>query len=245
VIDDPKYPTPSTPQSRTSPNATESKSFDTRERAADAPGSAGQGPAGSRKSAGDLSMQELMAIPHGAQAPPVNHELLNEAVPQIPDTHEDFDNAAGVLFHIATAPVGVIGNGVKWGWGILRAGRAGLAAARAGAARAAAKAGAASFTRPLQAADFGAKATVEVIEGTLSVQDKVATIGVKYIQGNLGNPVTALNALKETARQAGATTLRIEGTIANPRLEPVLTRILGPATRGAPGGPQDIWVLAL
>jgi RHS repeat-associated protein len=104
---------------------------------------------------------------------------------------------------------------------------------------------AANSTRPLLAADFGTKATIKALEGTLSVEGKVATVGIKHVEGNLGNPIAALNALKESARQAGATTLRIEATIANPRLEPVLNRILGPATRGAPGGPQDIWVLGL
>lgn len=43
--------------------------------------------------------------PNGAAQPSVNHDLLNEAVPQILDTHEAYDAAAGVLFHIATAPV--------------------------------------------------------------------------------------------------------------------------------------------
>jgi hypothetical protein len=105
--------------------------------------------------------------------------------------------------------------------------------------------GAAPVTRALQASDFGAQASVEVVQGTLSVQENVATVGIKYIQGQLGNPITALNALKETARQAGATTLRIEATIANARLLPVLTRILGPATPGVAGGAQDVWVLGL
>jgi hypothetical protein len=141
VIDDPKYPTPATPQNRSSPNTTESKSLDTRERGTDAPGNAQGQPGGSSDGARDLSMQELMAIPNGAQAPRVNHDVLNEAVPQVLDTHEDYDTAAAVLFHIGTLPIGAIGNGIKWGWGILRTGRAGLAAARAGAARAAARGG--------------------------------------------------------------------------------------------------------
>jgi RHS repeat-associated protein len=62
-----------------------------------------------------------------------------------------------------------------------------------------------NFTRPLQAADFGPKATVQILEGTFTVQDKLATVAIRNIQGNLGNPVSAIKALKETARQAGAT----------------------------------------
>jgi hypothetical protein len=46
-----------------------------------------------------------MNAPNGAQAPKVNHDLLNDAVPQVPDTHEAYDAAGGVLFHIATMPV--------------------------------------------------------------------------------------------------------------------------------------------
>lgn len=42
VIDDPKYPTPATPQNRSSPNTAESKSLDTRDRGTDAPGNAAQ-----------------------------------------------------------------------------------------------------------------------------------------------------------------------------------------------------------
>jgi hypothetical protein len=100
-------------------------------------------------------------------------------------------------------------------------------------------------TRALRAADFGAAATVKVIRGTIGVENEVATVAIEYVEGNLGNPITALNALKETARRAGAKSLRIEATIANERLEPVLRRILGPPTPGVAGGAQDIWTLAL
>jgi hypothetical protein len=55
----------------------------------------------------------------------------------------------------------------------------------------------------------------------------------------------AINGLKAAARAAGATSLQIEGTVANPALLRALERVLGPATRGAPGGAQDIWVLGL
>lgn len=99
--------------------------------------------------------------------------------------------------------------------------------------------------RGLTAADFGAQASIRALEGTLSVQGRVATVSVGNIRGNLGHYMDALNALKGTARATGATTLRIEGTVANPTLMRALERSLGPPTRGLPGGPQDVWTIPL
>jgi amino acid transporter len=48
-----------------------------------------------------------------------------------------------------------------------------------------------------------------------------------------------------SARAAGATSLRIEGTVANPTLMRALERVLGPASGGIPGGPQDVWTVPL
>jgi hypothetical protein len=99
--------------------------------------------------------------------------------------------------------------------------------------------------RALTASDFGAKATIKALDGTLKVEGGVATVTVRNIEGNLGHYMDALNALKDTARGAGATSLRLEGTVANPTLMRALERVLGPAGRGVPGGPQDIWVVPL
>lgn len=71
-------------------------------------------------------------------------------------------------------------------------------------------------------------------------------MSVRNIEGNLGvSGWEALNALKDTARAAGATTLRIEGTIGNPAVLRAMERMLGPPSRGAAGGAQDVWVLGL
>jgi hypothetical protein len=68
-----------------------------------------------------------MNAPNGAMAPRVTHTVLNEALPLIPDTHEMYDAAGGVLFEIATAPVTgvVIGKLAQGATIFLRASRAG------------------------------------------------------------------------------------------------------------------------
>jgi hypothetical protein len=102
-----------------------------------------------------------------------------------------------------------------------------------------------NFTRALQSSDFGPNAALKAVDGTFGVQGEVATVGIRYIEGNLGNPIAAFNALKDAARNFGAKTLRIEATIANERLLPVLNRLLGPSSRGASGGMQDAWTISL
>jgi hypothetical protein len=100
--------------------------------------------------------------------------------------------------------------------------------------------------RGLRATDFGSKATLKALERAFRVEGQVATVSVRNIEGNLGvSGWDALNALKDTARAAGATTLRIEGTIGNPAVLRAMERMLGPASRGAAGGAQDVWVLGL
>jgi hypothetical protein len=88
----------------------------------------------------------------------------------------------------------------------------------------------------LLASDFGAQATVRALEATLKVEGNIATVTVQNIEGNLGHYMDALNGLKDASRAASATTLRIEGTVANPTLMRALERLLGPASRGVPGG---------
>jgi hypothetical protein len=101
-----------------------------------------------------------------------------------------------------------------------------------------------NLLRPLQASDFGVK-SLQALQGSLRVDGTLATVTIGNIRGNLGHYTDALNALKNTARAAGATTLRLEGTVANPALLRALERVLGPAQRGMPGGPQDYWLITL
>jgi RHS repeat-associated protein len=101
-----------------------------------------------------------------------------------------------------------------------------------------------NLLRPLQASDFGVK-SLKALEGSLRVDGSLATVTIRNIEGNLGHYMDALNKLRDTARATGATTLRLEGTVANPTLLRALERVLGPAQRGMPGGAQDYWLITL
>jgi hypothetical protein len=73
--------------------------------------------------------------------------------------------------------------------------------------------------RPLSAGDFGlADDALSELKGTFSVVDDVAVVAVENIRGKMGNPFKAVQHLVDTARSSGASTLRIEGTLANDRL---------------------------
>lgn len=101
-----------------------------------------------------------------------------------------------------------------------------------------------NLLRPLQASDFGVK-SLKALEGSLRVDGSLATVAIRNIEGNLGHYMDALSKLKDTARATGATSLRLEGTVANPTLQRALERVLGPAQRGMPGGAQDYWLITL
>ncbi|MGP1393955.1 MAG: hypothetical protein ACTS3R_00400, partial [Inquilinaceae bacterium] len=87
--------------------------------------------------------------------------------------------------------------------------------------------------RPLTAADLGIQGKITDLQGTFRVTDGQATVRVDMIEGEINNPLGIVNNLMETARQHGATNLRLEGTIANPRLEAVLKSRYGATTEGA------------
>ena len=53
------------------------------------------------------------------------------------------------------------------------------------------------------------------------------------INAKIGNPAEIVNNLLKLAKAEGATTLRIEGTLANPRLMDALERRYGVASQGA------------
>jgi hypothetical protein len=105
--------------------------------------------------------------------------------------------------------------------------------------------GAEDLSRALTAADFGPQASLTALNGTLSVVGDTATVTIQNIEGNLGNAWQALNSLTTAAEATGATTLQLQGTVANLGLMDALVRMLGPATTGAIGGPQDIWLIPL
>jgi RHS repeat-associated protein len=101
-----------------------------------------------------------------------------------------------------------------------------------GEAVAAAK-GAANFLRELQAADLGIEGAVQELRGTFAVKDGVATMRVDMIRGQVQNPLQVVGNMAEAAKASGATSLRIEGTIANERLYNVLQQRYGLTSSGA------------
>jgi RHS repeat-associated protein len=86
--------------------------------------------------------------------------------------------------------------------------------------------------RPLTVADLGAKGVIEELAGTFSVSGGTATVRVDMIRGRITNPFQILENLMALARSHGATTLRIEGTLANETLMEILQRRYGLQTAG-------------
>jgi hypothetical protein len=90
-----------------------------------------------------------------------------------------------------------------------------------------------SVSRALTEADLGVKGTISELRGTLSVENGVARARIDMIRGNVENPFEIINNLSNTARANGATTLRIEGTLANERLYNILKARYGLTSEGA------------
>ena len=67
------------------------------------------------------------------------------------------------------------------------------------------------------------------------MKDGAATVRIDMLEGDLGPmgaPIGMTN-LKKTAREAGATSLRIEASVANPELYDSLVKRYGMRTEGA------------
>jgi hypothetical protein len=75
--------------------------------------------------------------------------------------------------------------------------------------------------------------TVQELRGTFAVKDGVATMRVDMIRGQVQNPLQVVGNMAEAAKASGATTLRIEGIIANERLYNVLEKRYGLTSSGA------------
>ncbi|MWP63252.1 RHS repeat-associated core domain-containing protein, partial [Gilliamella sp. Pas-s25] len=99
----------------------------------------------------------------------------------------------------------------------------------------------ADFSRPLTPSDLGVKGTLSELDGTFSVNDGIATVRVDMIRGEINNPLRIVNNLIDLAKANGATTLKIEGTIANPKLYDVLQKRYGLTSHGA----HDIIIIKL
>ena len=92
---------------------------------------------------------------------------------------------------------------------------------------------AANFSRELRVADLGVKGTLQELKGTFAVKDGVASMRVDMIRGEIKNPLEVVGNMANTAKANGATSLKIEGTIANERLHEVLSRRYGLTSSGA------------
>ena len=90
-----------------------------------------------------------------------------------------------------------------------------------------------NFSRKLTPEDLGIRGKIEILEGTFSIQGKAATVRVDMIDAKLMNPHEIVSNLVGTARGVGAETLRIEGSLANPRLQNVLSKRYGMTSQGA------------
>ncbi|OCG46643.1 hypothetical protein A9G35_04690 [Gilliamella sp. Choc5-1] len=99
----------------------------------------------------------------------------------------------------------------------------------------------ADFSRPLTPSDLGVKGRLSELDGTFSVNDGIATVRVDMIRGEINNPLRIVNNLIDLAKANGATTLKIEGTIANPKLYDVLQKRYGLTSHGA----HDIIIIKL
>jgi len=86
--------------------------------------------------------------------------------------------------------------------------------------------------RSLTAADLGIEGSITKLDATLLVAENIATVRVGMIEGVIKNPLQIVETLKNLAKSNGAQTLRIEGTLANPRLMDVLIRRYGLTTTG-------------
>jgi RHS repeat-associated protein len=90
-----------------------------------------------------------------------------------------------------------------------------------------------NFSRALKPGDLGVEGKLSQLKGTFSVKDGQAVARIDMIEGKITNPNSIIKNLTDTARSQGATSLRIEGTIANERLYNVLVKRYGMQTSGA------------
>ncbi|MFO0988468.1 MAG: RHS repeat-associated core domain-containing protein [Alphaproteobacteria bacterium] len=89
-------------------------------------------------------------------------------------------------------------------------------------------------TRPLTPEDLGINPRdLAELSGTFTIRGTEAIARIDMIRGTVVNPFAVVSNLSATAMSHGATSLRIEGTLANARLSDVLVRRYGMQSRGA------------
>ena len=80
---------------------------------------------------------------------------------------------------------------------------------------------------------MGIKGELVELKGTFSLSDGAARVRIDNLTAEIGNPFKIVDNLIAKAQAQGATSLTIEGTVANPRLLRVLQRRFGAVTEGA------------
>jgi len=90
-----------------------------------------------------------------------------------------------------------------------------------------------NFSRDIHAKDLGLEGSVQELTGIFKLKDGVATMRVDMIKAEIANPMQIVKNMTETAKKNGATTLNIEGTIANERLYGILQKRYGMESQGA------------
>jgi len=134
-------------------------------------------------------------------------DALHGKVPSVKDA------AVGAVLGVATLGV------VKGGAAALKAGVVSKTAT--------------SFTRDLTAADLGVKGNLTQLKGSITVKYGAATVTVDMIEGKISNPLGIVKNLSDLAKASGATSLTVQGTIANPSLYRALEGRYGLKTDGS------------
>ena len=86
------------------------------------------------------------------------------------------------------------------------------------------------FSRELTLSDLGLEGTVQELSGSFTLNNTEAFVKIDMIEGIIKNPFSIMQNLKNTARNAGAKTLRIEAVLANEDLYTFLVRRYGMKT---------------
>lgn len=85
-------------------------------------------------------------------------------------------------------------------------------------------AGARGSARALTRADLGIVGVVWQVRGTFSVAGDRATVHIDMLDAEIRNPLGVMLNLRHLARAEGVATLRIEGVLANERLQAAMRR---------------------
>jgi RHS repeat-associated protein len=145
--------------------------------------------------------------------------------------------AAGVMTGGAAAEAGLVSGALVWGRGLLTA-AVGWALRNPEKAQEVATTVAETavappgYNRPLGVGDLGIAGNISQLKGTFTLRGHAATVSIDMIEGNIQNPFQVIKNITETARRAGAKSLRIQGTIANETLYDVLKKRYGLRTEG-------------